>query len=760
MNYNKVPQLNDKFNPQVFLQTLRKSIWILLLSIVIALFSGFLYLRYTKPQYETSTIIQINQSNKTNELLKLQHINSNDDLQHTVELLRSKEFIRRVLYKMNVNISYYRKGTFLAEELYKNSPFTVEIDTISPNYINVPFFVDSKDANNAILKFQDKEKEKSFILKLDKWQQLPMMKIKLHITNLNSFLSEKENLKSNDYFFTYSDDNTNLKKYIPNINIVINNAMAKTIKINFWSYNPAKSADFCNIMAEEFLKYDVEQKKSSTAQILTFIDKQSDLIYEKLNFLDRQIKRFEKENNLQKADNLQSNTVSNIYLSRLQNIEEKILDYDYEINALKQINEQITKKPNINIYELIGLLSGVESENLLINILDDLKNLNNQRNNLLNNITPDNLTVRQLNKQINEQKKVVINLTNSIINRLKTERTALQQKAKSYKQKISQKNYNEIELTRLQRLYTINEEFYNKLLERKTEYMIYEAGYVSNNTILERAETPKFPFRPDRKMTFIGLIILSLIITIIYIIIKYLLYTEIISADDISAYTDIPIVGIIPKIKTESEVSKLIIEKNDNSIVSEAFRSFRTNLEFSFANNKNTVISITSTISGEGKTFVAINLAAITALLGKRVILLDMDLRKPRLNQSFEISNSEGITTILIGKNTVEECIHHTDIEHFDLIPAGPIPPNPSELIERPEMDKIISFLKTKYDYIIIDTPPIGLVTDAYTSIKKADLLLYVMRSTYSKKTFINNINYLRYDKDFKNIDIILNSYI
>jgi len=141
MNYNKVPQLNDKFNPQVFLQTLRKSIWILLLTITIALFSGFLYLRYTKPQYETSTIIQINQSNKTNELLKLQHVNSDDDLQHTVELLRSKEFIRRVLYKMNVNISYYRKGTFLAEELYKNSPFTVEIDTISPNYINVPFLL-------------------------------------------------------------------------------------------------------------------------------------------------------------------------------------------------------------------------------------------------------------------------------------------------------------------------------------------------------------------------------------------------------------------------------------------------------------------------------------------------------------------------------------------------------------------------------------------------------------------------------------------
>ena len=200
-----------------------------------------------------------------------------------------------------------------------------------------------------------------------------------------------------------------------------------------------------------------------------------------------------------------------------------------------------------------------------------------------------------------------------------------------------------------------------------------------------------------------------------------------------------------------------MVDKSPKSLVAEAFRSVRTNLQFISNEPGSKIIALTSTISGEGKTFVAINLAGIIAFSGKRVVIIDLDMRKPKIHIGFSVENSIGMSTLLIGKNCVEEAIQRSNLENLDIITAGPVPPNPSELIISKRMDEILEHLRTIYDVIIIDNPPVGLVSDGIAMIQKADYPIYIFRADYSKRNFIQNVDRLFNEANIKRLSVLLN---
>jgi capsular exopolysaccharide synthesis family protein len=203
--------------------------------------------------------------------------------------------------------------------------------------------------------------------------------------------------------------------------------------------------------------------------------------------------------------------------------------------------------------------------------------------------------------------------------------------------------------------------------------------------------------------------------------------------------------------------STLVVDKNPKSSISEALRSIRTNSDFMLPKKSKQIIGVTSTISGEGKTFFAINYAAILALTGKKVVILDLDMRKPKIHVGFNVDNSIGMSSILSGMTTWKEAVQHSTLHNLDLIPAGPIPPNPNELLLKKEFDDLIDQLFLEYDIIMADNPPIGLVTDANNVFKKCDLSIYVVRSGYSKENVISNINNLYKSKNYTNLSVIIN---
>ena len=297
-------------------------------------------------------------------------------------------------------------------------------------------------------------------------------------------------------------------------------------------------------------------------------------------------------------------------------------------------------------------------------------------------------------------------------------------------------------------------------MQSKAEFQIAQAGTTTSFKILSSATLPNTPISPKKLIVYgIGMVS-GLILSFVFVGVRYLLHNKITNTQELERLIHAPILGSVPQASEKMVVTSLIIDKKPKSALSESLRSIRTNIQFMTSlNEKQTVISVTSTISGEGKTFVAVNLGGIIALTNKRVIILDLDMRKPRVHLAFGTeATDKGMSTVLINKHSGKECIQKTRVDNLDYIPAGPTPPNPSELLLSPAFDELITKLKSEYDIVILDTPPVGLVTDGILAMKKADLGIYIVRSNFSKRAFLKTLDRLISVNQFKNISVILNA--
>jgi capsular exopolysaccharide synthesis family protein len=309
-----------------------------------------------------------------------------------------------------------------------------------------------------------------------------------------------------------------------------------------------------------------------------------------------------------------------------------------------------------------------------------------------------------------------------------------------------------------QRFYKLYEEFYLSMMKSKAEFEIAQAGSTPDFKILSSATLPTIPISPKKTMILgIGLVA-GIVLNFFFIGLVYLLNNQITSLQELEKYTKLPVLGVIPLTHSIATSPFHVIE-NPKSVLSEAVRTLRTNLDFFLAAGNKKVIAISSTISGEGKSFLALNLGGVLALSRKKVALLDLDMRKAKNNLPFEIQDSsKGISTILIQKNTWEDCIVKTSLENFDYLPAGPQPPNPSELLLNGEFLNLLQDMKEHYDYLVLDTPPIGLVTDGIMAMKRSDLSIYVLRANYSDKDFVKNLHRTIAINKFTNVALVLNA--
>jgi tyrosine-protein kinase Etk/Wzc len=453
--------------------------------------------------------------------------------------------------------------------------------------------------------------------------------------------------------------------------------------------------------------------------------------------------------------------VSELYYDYFKQYENEELEIQINDNLLRQVEETIRKsKSELDIYSITPLLSGSSYESSISEMLLKLRDLLLQKEELLFQVTPKNSGSKSIEYSIEIQKNIIIESISSLRNKLKDRKVYLNEKLNKYDSQINSLPTKELEFARLQRLFNINEKYYTLLLEKKTEYRISKEGFVPETRILEEAYIPGGPISPNRNFVLSSFLIAGILICGLLVTLKYIFHNNITSLNEISktSQASIGILGIVPKYNQEIPVSQLLIDKNPKSLISEAFRNIRTNLAFINTNEGAKVIAITSTVSGEGKTFVAINLAGIIAFSGKKVIILDLDMRKPKIHLGFGATNFNGMSTILIGRDSIENCVQKSTVDNLDFITAGPIPPNPAELIISKKMEDIIETLKLTYDMIVIDNPPVGLVTDGISIIQKADFPIYIFRADYSKKQYIQIVDRLKNENKFSKLSVILNS--
>lgn len=748
------------------MKVVNKNIWIIGINLIIGLIIGFLYLRYTPPTYEASSIIQVQTQNKTNEILNI------DDMYETgldpvIELLRSPEFLKRCFSILPLEVSYYKQGTFLSFELYKNSPFEVNYQISNADLMNTPIDVRfNKSEINVSYKLNKKEYE--FSIAPNQWTDIHGGRLKLKISDYEQISFYQNQFKRGGYYFVINDTKSIIDTYSSRLAINILNKSAGTIKISFADKNARKTADVVNTISTEFLKYDIEKKKEGANNIINYIDKQLGIVMSQMDSTEKQLNEFQQNNHLAFQSNTdissRPNTPSQTNLgapsatTRISDLQNELINLEFEIHTLKQIEKHVDSGSEVNIYELMAMLSGTRSEAFMKSMLNSMLDLYNERSILLNDVTEDNHKIKTIDKQINTKKEQIVDYINTSLKQLEKNKTKYENKIRDLENKAyNDTSYNDVEYSRLQRLFSINENFYHQLIQKKAEYMISQAGYVSDNIILENANVPKSRLKPSRKNVLLMVVLISTFVSFLITLVRYLFYNKISTIQEITSFTDIPVIGAIPLHAANKEHSQLIVHKNPKSVLTESFRNIRSNMEFIVDSKSSSVITISSTVSGEGKTFAAINLGGILAMANKKVVLLDLDLRKPRLHKSFNFDNNKGISTILIDKHTTEDCIHETDIDNLEVIPSGPIPPNPSELILTSKYNQMLEKLKNKYDYIVIDTPPVGIVTDAIRSFQDSDYAFYIMRADHSPRTFISYINNLAESKSLNNLSLILN---
>lgn len=671
------------------------------------------------------------------------------EISREIQLLKSNLFVERVVNNLPLQVGYYKEGKtkFINTELYTTSPFDVEASTVSPDILNTPIYVKIINTNKVYLGFSMNGKEYEYTRDTSKIFTNPYFSVKIHI---------KESLTPDDFsgifYFKFLDKNDMIDEVTDKIEVLPLDPSTKTIGIQYKDRNAVKAKDIVATVADQFIEYDIERKNEGFNNILALINEQIDSFGEKSDrFQDSITQEKIRDGYLNEGDDFLSDLSD-----KLSDYESKFRDFEYDISLMqtfKQLllsNKEYANLPSIKFRTVPDDFGGE---------IEHVNDLQMQRNIDLLDATTEHPTVRLIDKQIEDQKiKLNKNLDNAI-GGLQAAYSSTRQEYQKYMDEMARLPGLQSKYLRLDKMADIRNNFVMNLYEQKANYLIAKAGVVSDYVLLEKAKTDPTPVSPNENVVKISGFAVGLLIGLIMIAIRYLLHNTITTIEDVEKKTQAPLLGIIPRYKEELERSQIVVTQDPKAAITEAFRAVRTNLQFISNTPGSKVLSTTSTIPGEGKTFVSLNIAAILTLLNKKVIILDCDMRKPRLDKIFDVESHKGVSTILSGQTTVDDCIMESGIPHLDFITSGPVPPNPSELILLPKLHELLGYLKSKYEYIIIDTPPIGLVTDALEILKASDYPVYILRAAYSNRSFVHSINRIITESKIKNLSTIINDY-
>ncbi|MFN5628183.1 MAG: GumC family protein, partial [Bacteroidota bacterium] len=691
--------IGDQFDPQLFFYIIRKNAIFIGLFFTISLTSAFLYVRYETEIYDASSIIQISSQNSAKNILNVKDImDSEDGLAGIVELIKSKEFLNNTLSKLPIDINYFTKGTFKANETYTSTPYIVKAKARNPKIYGIPIFIKFYNPFSYALEFNVGGKKIVKKYKSDNWGDFDFFVAKIGVKNFNDIKDQQAKIKEKGFYFTINDPDNIAEPYMSKLEVIVLNSAAKTVQISLQQNNPQKCTDIVNQIADDFKMYDVQKRSESTKKVLSFIDKSLENVYEYLKDYEGQLQSLKKE---LKTTNLTK--YENVFIDKINSLEKQVQAIQLDKLLIDEIEKANLNESNADFNNIFWLADDSKFESPLKPLIDEIQNLIRQRDKLLIESTTNNFAIKFTETKIKEKRELLFKQLAFIKKNIQEKEAIVNAKISETESQMNNIPDVELKFSKINRLFTVNENFYNLLLQKKAEYSISIAGFVSTNEILEKARPSQIPLYPNKNNIFLVAIIIALIASLSLVVVKYFLFNNITSTNEIKKYTNLSILGLVPTYKKQIPVSQLLVDNNPKSSIAEAFRSIRTNMQFITSESKSKVIAITSTVSGEGKTFIAINLAGIIAFAGKKVIILDLDMRKPKIHAGFNAPNLRGMSTLLIKKDIVEDCIQKSNLGNLDFITAGPIPPNPAELIISANMDILLEELKKIYDVIILD---------------------------------------------------------
>ena len=732
----------------------QKQIFWLVFFFVFSICGAFFYLRYTEKVYDSDSIIKLDTKKEVSNL-GLNGLSGNaegglqtstSNLSGEIELIKSNMIFEKLIDILDLNLSFFAYGKVSYMERYKSAPFSVEFLSKKGIQYDTHYDVKIVDKKNFLFSKSNSTEVpiKAVSGKPFKYQGA-VMKITLNV-----------NLSNDDggaYFFVLNSNEAILADLKNNLTVVILNVDAGTLKISYKSHNSLKAHDIVEAIDSIYQAESLAKSSKTQEQTLSFLESQLQETESNLDLYELQIESFARKN---KTIDIKLDMAKSV--EKVEIFDEELIALNQQVTLLDELKALINYDQDVKTH--IPSLSVLSDPQIVTGVVA-LNKLQIERELLMTSYNEGTYVIKSKDIEI-------MNLQKTLIELIKQNRRLVLKRVVELGTRVGKLDTlidglprKDTEFNRLKRYFDLYEKFYLMLMEKKAEYGISKAGTVPEFTILSQPTIHTVPIFPNKVSVYVGAVGFAFLASIFFLLGSYYTHNTISNLGELEKLTIATVLGVVPRYTKEKlEVSKLVVHLSPKSPLSEAMRTLRTNLEFMTSVSKQKrIISVTSTVSGEGKTFTAINLGGIIAMSGVKTIIIDLDMRKPKVNQAFGNINDKGMSTILIGKHTLAECIHHAPIENFDYLTAGPMPPNPSELILLPAFDQVIAELQESYDMIIIDTPPVGLVTDGVIIMQKVDIPVYVIRADYSKKGFENNVNTLIRKNGFKNLTLILNSF-
>ena len=721
-------------------------------AVVACLIAAWVYLYVSTPVYNISATVLIKDDKKGGsagmlsglESLGLDGmISSSQNIDNEIEVLRSKTIVKEVVEDLGLYISYTDEDEFPSRNLYKTSPVQVSLTPQEADLLEEPMIVEMmlqpQGSMDVTVKIDDDEYQKHF-------EKLPAV-FPTDKGTLAFFLTPDSVLSSKKTL----EETTDLEKTTRNITATINKPLtvakwccknmtieptSKTTSvavISLKNSNVQRGKDFINKLLEMYNINTNNDKNEVAQKTAEFINERISIISKELGSTEKDLESFKRG-----AGITDLTSDAQIALTGSAEYEKKRVENQTQINLLQDLQKYMQNEG----YEVLPSNIGLQDLNLAaaINRYNDVLV---ERKRLLRTSTENNPTIINLDTSISAMKENVQVSLDRVLRGLFITKADLDREANRYSRRISEAPGQEREFVSIARQQEIKAGLYLMLLQKREENAITLAATANNAKIIDDAIADEAPVSPKGKMIYLIALVLGVGIPVGVIYLLELTKFKIEGRSDVEKLTNVPIVGDIPL--TDEKQGAIAVFENQNNLMSETFRNIRTNLQFMLENDKK-VILVTSTVSGEGKSFISANLAISLSLLGKKVVIVGLDIRKPGLNKVFNIPRKEvGITQYLANpEKNLMDLVQLSDVsKNLYILPGGTVPPNPTELLARDGLDKAIETLKKNFDYVILDTAPVGMVTDTLLIGRVADLSVYVCRADYTHKNEYTLINEL-----------------
>ena len=774
-------QTEDVFQSNINLKKLLQKLLVnkkyYILCIIIFFILAFLVNRYSATVYKNYTTVYVSTDQKNSLLSSPSNMSLNfgmfsgqNIIDNEIEIIKSFTLVKDVINNLDLKVTYFSlrnsplaellKDTPFArkEELYKESPVKVLIDPsfLQPVYTDFQvkilnsesFEISVYGKNKFLYNYIDDKIEASvdeiiFKKKYDFGEKIQTKYFNISIIKTNAF--DENFTKNRNLYFTFNDINALTLNYIGHLAAQPTSELSTLVKVSLKGTHRERITDFLNTLTSFYMERNLDKKNKTALSTVDFIDTQISDISDSLMLAENRLRSFRSSN--------------------------KVMDLSFQgQQAFEKLNSLETEKANINMqrryysYLKNYLDNNPDVSDILVpssmNVVDPILNnlilqliaYNAERASATN---PQNIYLSTLNLKIDNIKKTIRENVNNSLNTLNISLNEINYRIATLTNQISQMPKTELQLKGIERKFKLNDAIYTFLLQKRSEAQIARASSMPDYEIIDPARAVvASTVAPKKLLNLIIALMLGLILPTSVIMGRDLINNKITDPDEIELITRIPVLG---KVFHNFRKTTLVVSQYPNSSVTESFRAVRTNFEFFSDGGQKQVLLLTSTSSGEGKSFCSINLASAFALNGSRTVLLEFDLRRPQIHHEFGSSNMIGISSYLIDKAIIEDIIMPTQIENLDLISAGPAAPNPAELISSDKTSEFLMKLKEMYDYIVIDSAPAGILTETFQLMKYSDVNIFVTRIDETiREAFKNTIKTIEANK-FSNLALLIN---